>query len=204
MLSLADFIREYQTRWEGKMSKDPNDAGNWSTGIKGKGTLIGSNVGITPSTLAAYRGVPVSSITMKIMEALTQKEAGDIALKLYYTGVGLANLEWNPVSASVMDFGFNAGPTRAIRLLQDLLDVNIDGKIGKDGDTAKAFAEQCRVKGLEFMAGAWWALREEYYEDLVVARPSNGIYLNGWDNRSDYFTPGHKEGWWKRFTAVKG
>jgi len=197
MMSPDQFVLDYQPRWEGKMSRDPKDAGNWSTGVKGQGTLVGSNHGITGRVLAAYRGV--KTVTMKDMENLTAGEAKDIALKLFYKDVGLANLVWNPVTAAVMDFGYNAGPARSIRLLQDMLDCNIDGAIGAGGETAKAFEKFCRVKGLEFAAGAWWALREEYYEDLVVAKPSNGIYLKGWDNRSDYFTPGHSEGWWKRF-----
>jgi len=200
MMSPDQFVLDYQPRWEGKMSRDPNDAGNWSTGVKGKGTLIGSNHGITGRVLAAYRGVSV--VTVKDMENLTAGEAKDIALKLFYKDVGLKNLVWNPVTASVMDFGYNAGPGRSIRLLQDMLDVNIDGAIGVGGSTATAFEKFCRVKGFEFAAGAWWALREEYYEDLVVNKPSNGMYLKGWDNRSDYFTPGHTEGWWKRFMGA--
>lgn len=187
------------------MSRDPNDAGNWSSGTKGQGTLLGSNIGITGRVLAAFRGVDVSKLTMNDMINLKQAEASAIAMKLFYKDVGLDLLPWNPVTASVMDFGFNAGPTRAIRLLQDLLDCkSVDGKIGANGETVKAFTSFCQTKGLEFAAGAWWSKREEYYEDLVAAKPSNGIYLNGWDNRSDYFTPGHTEGWWNRFMTSKG
>lgn len=204
MMNVNDFILGYQTRWEGKMSRDANDAGNWSSGKKGLGTLVGSNIGITATPLAAYRKVPLASITMADMAKLTQAEAGQIALSLYYTAPGFNLLPWNPVTASVMDFGFNAGPGRAIRVLQDLLNCkDVDGKIGAGGETVKLFAAFC-AKSLEFAAGAWWAMREEFYEDLVASKPSNGIYLNGWDNRSDYFTPGHSEGWWNRFISVKG
>lgn len=199
MWTPEQFIVDYQPRWEGGMSKDPNDAGNWSSGKKGVGTLIGSNRGVTGRTLAAYRGVDVSKITMAMMEKLSDKEAGDIALKLFYKDVGLVHLPWNRVTASIMDFGWGAGPQRAIKMLQDILDVGMDGKIGARGETATAYTARLARVGEQVMAGAWWAMREEYYEDLVAARPSDGIYLKGWDNRSDYFLPGHKERWWDRF-----
>lgn len=194
----SQFIVDYQPRWEGGLSVDPNDAGNWSTGVKGQGVLVGSNHGVTPRVLSAYRGG--KPVTMADMKALTAKEAGDIALKMFYYEPGLDRLPWNRVTASVMDFGYNAGPGRAVRILQDLIDApTIDGIISPGGSTQKLYTQAIQTKGEAFMAGAWWAMREEYYEDLVKAKPSNGIYLKGWDNRSDYFTPGHKEGWWNRF-----
>lgn len=195
----TQFASDYIPRWEGGMSRDTNDAGNWSTGTKGTGVLLGSNHGITGRTLAAFRNVNVATLTMKDIENLSLDEAVKIAIKLFYTDVGLDRIVWNHVTASIMDFGWTAGPTRAIKLLQNLLDLGQDGKIDVGGATVKAYANETMVKGEAFMAGAWWAMREDYYETLVANRPSDGIYLNGWDNRSDYFTPGHKEGWWKRF-----
>ena len=191
------FAADYIPRWEGGMSRDKNDAGNWSTGQKGAGVLLGSNRGITGRTLAAYRGVPVSSLTMKDIENVPLSEAVAIALKLFYKDVGLDKLVWNRVTASVLDFGWTAGPQRAVKRLQDLLDLTQDGAVGPN--TTAAYKAALNTKGETFLAGAWWATRETYYESLVASRPSDGIYLNGWDNRSDYFTPNHKEGWWNRF-----
>jgi len=196
MWTPEQFIANFKQRWEGGMSRDPNDAGNWSGAKKGVGTLVGSNHGITGAVLAKSRGKPV---TMKDMEALTPAEAGRIALQMFYKDVGLDKLPWNRVTASVMDFGYNAGPLRSIKLLQDILDVSMDGQIGL-GTTGAYKARLARV-GEQVMAGAFWAMREEYYEDLVAARPSDGIYLKGWDNRSDYYLPGHPEGWWNKFGA---
>ncbi len=205
MMDIDRFVSDYQPRWEGGMSRDPNDNGNWflygaAAQKKGQGVLVGSNIGVTGAVLAAYRGK--KTMTMDEMAKLTPAEAKAIAIKLFFKDPGLINLEWNPVTASVMDFGWGAGPVRAIRMLQDVLDTNIDGVISPGGDTVKRYADKCQRKGLEFMAGVWWTMREEYYEDLVAKRPSDGIYLKGWDNRSDYFTPGHSEGWWKRFMAA--
>jgi len=193
-----DFASDYIKRWEGGLSLDPNDNGNWfkpgaSAQKRGQGALVGSKFGVTGATLAAYRGV--RTVSAADIAALTLKDAGAIALKLFHTGPGLHHLAWNRVSASVLDFGWGAGPVTSIRMLQDMLDVTVDGKIGPGGETARAFATFV-AKGETFAAGAWWARREEYYEALVSRRPSDGIYLKGWDNRSRYFTPGDPGGWW--------
>ena len=195
------FIADYIKRWEGGLSLDPNDNGNWflygaKAQKKGQGIFVGSKYGVTGATLSAYRGK--RSITAAEMAALSLEEACDIALKLFYSGPGLDRLSWNRVTASVLDFGWGAGPVASIKLLQDLLDCGVDGKISAGGETSRAFAKVL-AKGEEFLAGAWWAMREEFYEDLVARRPSDAIYLKGWDNRSRYFTPADPEGWWRKW-----
>jgi hypothetical protein len=199
----ARFFELYIARWEGRpgryLSLDPNDNGNWyqpgaGAQRKGQGALIGSNYGVTGATLATYRGNPI--VTAADIARLTLADAAAIATRLFYVAPGLAFLPWNRVTASIVDFGWGAGPVASIRMLQDLLDCGQDGRIGSAaGETASAY-KSLLAKGEEFAAGAWWAMREEYYEDLVVRRPSDALYLNGWDNRSDWFTPGHPEGMW--------
>lgn len=189
----TEFTRDYIQRWEGGMSRDPNDAGNWSTGKKGVGTLLGSNRGVTGRTLAAYRGVKVETLRMADIEAITLDVATKIALLLFYEQPGISRLSWNRVTASVMDFGWGAGPASAVKMLQDLIDVDQDAKIGPKTNAAYS---ALLAQGEAFAAGAWWAMREEYYEDLVTRRPSDAIYLKGWDNRSRYFTPASE--WWGR------
>jgi len=189
----SDFTRDYIRRWEGGMSRDPNDAGNWSTGKKGVGTLLGSNLGVTGRTLAMFRGVSVSTLRMADIEAITLDEATRIALRLFYEQPGISRLPWNRVTASVMDFGWGAGPTASVKMLQDLCDVAQDSQVGPK--TVAAY-EALLAQGETFAAGAWWAMREEYYEALVERRPSDAIYLKGWDNRSRYFTP--ISDWWGR------
>ena len=200
-MNVDGFVLDYIRRWEGGMSRDPNDNGNWflfgaGAQRKGQGALVGSNYGVTGATLAAYRGV--RTVSMADMERLSIAEAAAIAKKLFYSDVGLDRLIWSRVTASVLDFGWGAGPVASIKRLQDLLDCGPDGRIDAGGQTATAFAARLK-RSEEFLAGAWWAMREDYYEDLVTRRPSDAIYLKGWDNRSDYFTPGHREGWWGRW-----
>lgn len=197
------FISDYIKRWEGGLSVDPNDNGNWflfgaPAQVRNQGELVGSKYGVTGATLSAYRGV--RKITATDMAKLTLEEACDIALKLFYCEPGLDRLAWNRVTASVLDFGWGAGPVTAKKLLQNLLDTTQDGAIGVGGETSRAYAKLL-AKGEEFVAGAWWAMREAFYERLTERRPSDGIYLKGWDNRSRYFTPGDVEGWWRKWNV---
>jgi hypothetical protein len=204
MISVDAFIAGYISRWEGRpgkyLSTDPNDNGNWYLpGAKaqkcGQGSCVGSNYGVTGATLAAFLGR--TNITAADMKAVSLSTAAAIAKKLFYTQPGLAFLDWNRVTASVLDFGWGAGPVAAKKLLQDMIDAGQDGQIGSStGETAIKFRAFIAKHGEEFAAGAWWTMREEYYEDLVARRPTDAIYLNGWDNRSDWFTPGNSEGWW--------
>jgi lysozyme family protein len=201
MMDVTAFATDEVRRWEGGYSTNPNDAGNWydpATGVqaKGVGTLFGSNCGVTAKTLTIFLG---RAVTVQDVKNVTIAQAADISKRLFYSTTGLQNLPWNTVSASVLDFAWGAGPTAAIKAAQDLLDVSQDGVIGINGETAKAFSAFGARYGLEAFAGAWWAMREEYYEALVIRRPSDAQFIHGWDNRSAYFLPGHPEGWWQRF-----
>ena len=119
--SPGDFARNYIFRWEDGKQSDPNkthslrtdDAQNYTGGRIGVGALVGSNHGTGSIALATYRGVPVASITREVMHALTIDEAAAIALRLYYDDPNLDLLPWSALMASVMDFGWGAGPMAA-------------------------------------------------------------------------------------------
>lgn len=203
----AAFARDFIFRWEDGHSADPNkthslnptDNGNWTGAKQNIGVLVGSNHGVTPAALAAHRGVPIAQITRSVMRALTIAEAADMALIRYYEGPRISLLPWNRVTASILDFGWGAGPEQAIKLLQRMLDVLDDGKLG--AVTAGAYASLIKAQGETFVAGAWWTIRDAFYEQIIGTRPVNVKFEKGWDNRSRYFTPGDAGGWWGRFAA---
>lgn len=83
--------------------------------------------GITHRTLAAHRGV--QSVTAAQVKALTLAEAETIYRKSYWPQSGGDVL---PVGLdyAAFDFGVNAGPRRAVLVLQKVLGVTQDGTIG--------------------------------------------------------------------------
>lgn len=197
----ADFIFV----WEDGQKTDPNkthslrrnDRGNWSGGAINAGSLIGSNHGVTPTALAAFRKVPVSAITYAVMHALTIEEAGLIALSSYYRDNHLDRLAWNAVTASAFDFGWGAGPITTVKHIQRLVGVKDDGIIGHG--TSSAFDAWITRLGLEGTANAFGADRNAYYEAVIRSRPEQAENRNGWRNRTAYFLPGTP--WWARFAS---
>lgn len=199
MMTPLAFARDYITRWEGSLSIDPADNGNWSGGKRGAGSLIGSNHGVTPIALASHRKVGVSAITREAMAALTLDEAGQIALLAYYFGPKLDRLPWSQWTASVLDMAWGAGPVQAIKLLQRQVGSDDDGKIGPA--TVAAVNAYLLKHGVEACAWQFAFIRARFYATITASTPTNLRYINGWNNRSAYFTPADSEGWWARFAA---
>jgi lysozyme family protein len=210
MMTPEQFAEAFILRWEDGNSNDPvkthsldrDDSGNWTGAEIGKGALVGSQHGVTPAALAAFRKVPVSQITLPVMRALSRNEAARIALRDYYEKPRLNLLPWNIVTASLFDFGWGAGPVTGIKKLQDMVDAPIqDGIVTPGGKTIQLFTAFVKSQPVEFAAGAFWSIRERFYEDVIKAKPVKAKYERGWDNRSRWYTPGGEEGFWARFHA---
>lgn len=82
--------------------------------------------GITIGTLSDWRGQPVTPAEVR---ALTKAEALAIYRSRYWAAVRADDL-FAGLDLAVYDWAVNAGPGRAVRGLQGLLDVPVDGGIG--------------------------------------------------------------------------
>ena len=196
MMTRAAFFRDYIATWEGGLSLDPDDDGNWFAAKGCAPVLIGSNLGVTGAALAAFRGC--DTVSARDMKALTLDEAARLGERLYYDAPGFGRLPWDPAIASVVDFGWGAGPREAIVLLQRMLGLGEDGVIGEA--TAAGYRAAVAARDIVHVAGQWRAARESFYRQLCAHRPGETKYLRGWLRRSAYFAPASP--WWRRFTAV--
>lgn len=180
----AQFFKNTILVHEGsKHSVDPDDRGNWLDG-----RLVGSKYGVTGAALAAYRKVPNSAITKDVMAKLTEQEAIDLGLANYYRVRGIDLLPWDVVIAGVVDHGFNAGPRRAVEILQSLIGAGVDGSAGSE--TRRMYRDwRCQLSDEQAMK-LWTAARIAFYKSL-----NNPKYLKGWTNRANSFLPG--TAWWK-------
>lgn len=192
MWTPEQFATDFKKQWEGGLSLDPADTGNWV----GK-TLVGSKYGVTPAALARFRNVPVSSITAKIMAALTFEEAGRLALADYYRGTGIDKLPWGRVPAIMFDFAYNAGVKRSVITLQTVIGTAADGILGPG--TRAAYLKKLEAAGEAKLADLFTDERIRFYEKIGKPGTSNNRYLKGWKNRANYFRP--KTAWWNRFGA---
>ncbi|SDR19764.1 glycoside hydrolase family 108 protein [Pseudovibrio sp. Tun.PSC04-5.I4] len=85
-----------------------------------------TNYGITQGTLSAWRGQPVSVQEVKQMN---ESEAIEIYRAQYWDAVKGDKLPLG-LDYAMFDFTVNSGPSRAVKTLQTILGVGVDGVLG--------------------------------------------------------------------------
>lgn len=146
---------------EGEFTNDPNDKGNWTSGIVGKGELRGTKYGISA---ASYPDVKIQTLSIEGVK------------DIYHTDFWKkANIDKLPkhLQVSVFDSVVNHGIKGGIRILQRALNIKNDGIVGPI--TIKASKKLLEAKFLLY--------RLNFYIDLILKKPELTKYINGWRNR---------------------
>ena len=185
MMNAKKFILWYIDKWEGGLSLDLKDRGNWWNG-----QLVGSKYGVTAAALSTYTND--KDITPEKIENITKEAATAIGYELYFLGGNLDKLPWNAVTASLLDKEWGSGTRTAIKLFQGMIKCPADGIIGKD--TVAAYLFFLSQHGEEGAAIIWAKSRENFDLSLHQAR-----FLKGWNNRTEGFLPG--TAFWELFHA---
>lgn len=138
--------------------------------------------GITRTTLAFYRGKPVS---IEDVRNLTEEEARAIYRALYFDNHNIGALP-DDIEEQVFDFAVLSGPQTAIRALQECLGLVPDGKIGPV--TVAASVKACAAddgpdtgRSLNNAIARWRAMM---LARIVRRDPSQLIFLAGWLKRT--------------------
>lgn len=131
---------------EGKLSLDPNDRGNWTSGRVGIGFLKGSKYGISAAT---YPDLDIAN--------LSSADAQKIFESKYWTAIRGDELPYS-LALCVADDAYNHGPGTATQTLQHALGVAVDGKLG-NGTVAATHAANLRtlVKTFQGLRGVAYA-----------------------------------------------
>lgn len=125
--------------------------------------------GITIPVLTLFRGRPCSE---EDIEDLSRDDAAAIYTKYFIRPFdGLPD----PLRANTIDMGVNAGVSRSTLLLQELLGVDTDGRIGVLTREAAALRDWSPL---------YVGFRLSFYEGLVHTDRSQGIFRKGWRNRA--------------------
>lgn len=166
-----DYARAIIAQWEGQLSMDPNDHGNWY-----KGQLIGSMHGVTGDALERFLGRPVTAADI---QAVTLDEAADIAVKVFYEPE-LSQLKWTPAVAELLDFEWGSGEPQTVKNLQRLCGATPDGVMGPQtvamwNAWADAQGWNARIKVYQ--------MRVDFY-NMLAQRPEYAPYRQGWLNRA--------------------
>ena len=146
------------------------DKGNY---VDGK--LVGTKFGISAPVLKRYLG---RTPTVQDMKNLKLDTALDILENQYYKGPKIDKL---PISIrkNVLDMAINAGPGRAIKILQGLVGAKQDGAIGPK--TLKKLRES-KITNNDYVDA-----RRDFYLKLVERKPVYNKFRRGWLNRVESF-----------------
>lgn len=135
MITNLEAILAFTKREEGGYSCDRGDSGNWTSGVVGKGLMIGSNMGVGAPALVSWvarggNGVGYDvAITADAMCHLDPRVYKAIALEDYWN---VMPCDWMPAGLDLMifDYGWNRGPNNSVHELQEALGVVVDGHFG--------------------------------------------------------------------------
>jgi lysozyme family protein len=125
---------------EGGYSIDPKDRGNWTGGAVGQGILKGTKYGISA---AAYPDSDIKNLSLWQAKEIYKKDYWDrVAGDKLPPGIAFVSF----------DAAVNAGVSRAIRWLQQGLDVPADGRMGPQTIRAAAAVKDIRPVIVEMLA----------------------------------------------------
>jgi lysozyme family protein len=160
-----------------RLSTDPNDRGNWTTGVVGKGVCKGSKFGISAES---HPDLDIANLTQDAAKAL-------------YRADEWARIRGDdlppPMACLAFDAAVNNGDGRAERWLQSAAGAHVDGQVG-DLTIAAVKARAAAVGGFQLCAD-FMALRLAFMSLLPTWR------LYGANPAS--YAP---EGWAKRLSVL--
>lgn len=103
---------------EGELSLDPDDRGNWTSGVVGVGELKGSKFGISAMS---YPAIDIAGLTVDGAKAIYRRDFWD---RIH------GDQMFDGVAFQAFDFAVNSGIETAVRYLQRALGVADDGHFG--------------------------------------------------------------------------
>jgi len=114
---------------------------------------------------------------------LTEDDARDI-YKYEYLRPIVKKVGKNNVAFKIADMNVNIGYPQTVKLVQQALDINIDGKFGKA--TKTALQEAINGWGEDEVIDALSKVQRNYYDSLRTSNPKKYGKYKGWDDRANY------------------
>lgn len=138
-----------------------------------------TNYGVRQDIYDAY--AKQNKMESKDVRNLKYGEVKDFYKKNYWEDPKI-NMLPREISASVFDYGVNAGQGTAIKAVQNIIGTKADGIIGKK--TIAAINKYVEKNGVKELHKKILDNRVEHYNNLVISNPQKySKYLSGWLNR---------------------
>jgi lysozyme family protein len=139
--------------------------------------------GITAKTLGDWRHLGRIATSDEVA-ALTEAEAREIYRHQYIMEPGFDAITHPALQVLLVDAGVHSGPQKAVKWLQEALDVTVDGVIGPKTRAALAATDQRKLYNKVLAA------RLRHLGRLITNDPGQSIFAAGWMNRMAEFVEG--------------
>ncbi|TLU72673.1 glycosyl hydrolase 108 family protein [Lichenicoccus roseus] len=153
---------------EGGYVCDARDSGNWTSGICGTGSLVGSNLGVGAPILERWFGTS-TRVTTALMRALPPATYQAIAMEFYWQPMQCARLPAG-LDLMVFDFGWNRGCTTSVNIFLRSLSLGAACLQAPDGDAVAAAL-------LAVPLQTW--LRSIPLSDILTLQTMLGLHVDG-------------------------
>lgn len=150
---------------EGGFQKMYHDRGNWTGGAVGVGELRGTNCGISA---AQYPTLDI--------ENLTQDEIVNLYREGYWKK-HYSEIDSQPIANKLFDLGVLSGVGTAVKLLQEMVSVTVDGGFGPNTLLAVNGADETSLLA---------AYKTRYVQHVLAIasnKPAERIFVHDWITR---------------------
>lgn len=162
------------TAVEGGYQNLAKDTGNYNS----LGQLVGTNYGIAATTYEALIGRPPSIADMK---AITKSQALQIMKIGYWDKLNASLINNQSIAEIIVDHAVNAGPGRAGKMIQTVLNSQFGYKLIVDGIVGKKSIEVINSVNASQLHQALKEYRKNHYKNI------GGGFENGWLARLEKF-----------------
>ena len=159
------------------LHKNPNEKGLTFMGIYEAANPKWQGWGQVRAAINAYGDLKKASVALYNDDALVNLVA-NFYKKTYWDALSLDDVDSQLKANELFCFAVNVGTKSAVRVLQNMLGLTIDGIMG--ANTLKA------LKAYDTVAFDSDFDRAEiaYYRNLIRKNPRLGVYEQGWENRA--------------------
>lgn len=161
-MAKAEKLMTFIHKWEGGFANNPYDGGGCTM------------KGITLSTYRDYFG---QYKTCEDLRYITDEEWLYIFRDGYWDKCKADEIDSQIVANIIVDWVWMSGVRTAVKKIQKLLGVEIDGIVGRETINA---INNCNE---DILFNDIYNERLKFYTNIVEKKPSQKIFLNGWLNR---------------------